>query len=65
MILRTCDSPSLFIRNIVNSELVQKLILRKGDTSLKQQRKSKFDTASSTTGNFRTREEDKFFGIKC
>ena len=53
-----------FIPEIVKSELRQKRFFRKGDKSSRQQKKLKFPTLFTTIGNFRTKEDDKFFGIK-
>ena len=54
-----------FIPQLVNSELAKKRFFRKGEVTQRQQGKLKYASTSSTIGNFRAKEDDKFFGIKC
>ena len=54
-----------FIPQLVNSELAKKRFFRKGEVTQRQQRKLKYASTSSTIGNFRAKEDDNFFGIKC
>ena len=53
-----------FIPDILTNELVRKRFFRKGDVSERQQRKFKYSSTSATVGNFRVRENEKFFGFR-
>ena len=54
-----------FIPELVNNELVRKRFFRKGDLTERQQRKLKYSSTSATIGNFRVKEDEKFFGLRC